>query len=456
VGGAAILRGLLNDRDFTVASNAAYALGLLRDSASVPALSAALSANARVAREAAWALGEIGAPARTAILSGLAVPGVDDARSIQLLLAAAKLRPIPVKELKPYLAMNARPHIQWAAAYAIARFRAPAGVRDLVTLGTNAQFLAPRTANAVAQNRAELTRGLPTADAYVDPAAGRQRARAEIARGLAKNAAGDSLGTMAFNVLLGLVGDPHPHVRINAVRSLATYGANARSALIGATRDADANVRIATAQSIGTVLDSVTAPWLRLWQNDTSLMYRSSLLASATRAGAHLPTLIEWTSHRDWRYRAAALAAIGASTDTPFVARTAKSMITDPDGRVRASAYGLLAGNDTAALPPAVHDALLGGLTDSDFYARATVIGNMIGHARARCHHGPYESWLAVFDLAVPALRKSRQCSGTTKGAAGFLTWTARQQRSMRCRRLHAQEGRQRGGAPSPDLAAQV
>ncbi|HYS69816.1 MAG TPA: HEAT repeat domain-containing protein, partial [Gemmatimonadaceae bacterium] len=61
------LRALLTDKDVTVAANAAYAIGLLRDSASIAALSTALSANHEVAREAAWAMGEIGAPARNAI-----------------------------------------------------------------------------------------------------------------------------------------------------------------------------------------------------------------------------------------------------------------------------------------------------------------------------------------------------------------------------------------------------
>ncbi|HEX2723469.1 MAG TPA: HEAT repeat domain-containing protein, partial [Gemmatimonadaceae bacterium] len=102
--GATTLRELLRDVDRQVASNAAYALGLLRDSASVPALERALAGTPRVAREAAWALGEIGAPARAAILRGLASPGADDARMMQLLLAAAKLRPVPVAELRPYLA----------------------------------------------------------------------------------------------------------------------------------------------------------------------------------------------------------------------------------------------------------------------------------------------------------------------------------------------------------------
>ena len=383
--GAVLLRALLTDRDQLVAANAAYSLGLQRDSASVPVLAVALNGPPKVAREAAWALGEIGAAARNAILAALAAAGTDDARTMQLLLAAAKLRPIPVVELRRYLVLNDKPHVQWAAAYAIARFRAPAGVRDLITLGTNAQFVRAGLDDARTAATAQMTvpTVIPTAEAYVFPAVSRQRTRADIARGLAKTAAGDSLGNMAFAALLGLVGDTHPHVRINAVRSLATYGAKARSAVSGATKDADANVRITAAQSIGTVLDSAITAWTPLWQNDTSFMYRSSLLASASRAGARVSALNDWVAHRDWHYRAAALNAAAASPDTGVVARAARSMLKDRDGRVRASAYGILAGNDTLGLPAPVHAALLAGLSDPDFYARATVLGNLSGHARA-------------------------------------------------------------------------
>ena len=84
---------------------------------------------------------------------------------------------------------------------------------------------------------------------YADSLSGAQRTRAEIARGLAKSAAGDSLGPKALAVLSRLVGDIDPHVRINAVRSLGTYGPIAKASLIYATRDYDPNVRIAAAQS---------------------------------------------------------------------------------------------------------------------------------------------------------------------------------------------------------------
>ena len=215
------------------------------------------------------------------------------------------------------------------------------------------------------------------------PSIARQRTRAEIARTLSMQAAGDSLGDQAVAVLTRLVGDAHPHVRINAVRSLASYGPKGRAAVIAAASDADANVRITAAQSLGTVLDSVVTAWTPLWQRDTSLMYRSSMLASAARAGARLPYMNEWSTHRDWHYRAAMLNAAGAATDKTLGPRVAASMLKDADGRVRAAAYGLLTGNDTTPPPASIHAMLIGGLADPDFYARATVLSNLAAHASA-------------------------------------------------------------------------
>ena len=376
--GLAILHPLLRDSDTEVAANAAYALGLLHDSVSIGPLVAALAGPAVVAREAAWALGEIGTPARAAVVKALANAPQDDALAIQLLFAAGKVRPIPVPELRPYLKLATRPSVQWAAAYAIARTRVPAGVRDLIALANTPELATSSSAAAPA-----VSAQIPTAEAYVVPSIARQRTRTEIARALTMQAAADSLGDQAIGILTRLAGDSHPHVRINAVRSLATYGAKGRSAVVAAASDADANVRITAAQSLGTVLDSVVTAWTPLWQRDTSLMYRSSMLASAARAGAKLTYMNEWSTHRDWHYRAAMLNAAGASTDKTIGPRVAQSMLKDPDGRVRAAAYGLLTGNDITPPPASIHALLIGGLADPDFYARATVLSNLAAHASA-------------------------------------------------------------------------
>ncbi|MEO5589107.1 MAG: peptidylprolyl isomerase [Gemmatimonadaceae bacterium] len=381
--GAPLLRGLLGDRDVVVASRSAYALGLLHDSSSITALSSALKNGAAVARESAWALGEIGAPARDAIVRALESPVADEAVAIQLLLAASKLKPVPVAAVSRHLKMSASPSTQWAAAYAIARQRSPAGVSSLISLATDPEFLRRSETRAPA-----LSVGSPAAstgpEAYLLPGAGAQRTRTEIARGLARQAAGDSLGDAALAVLIRLAGDTHPHVRINAIRSLGTYDVRAREAVVAATEDIDANVRITAAQSLGTVMDSSLASWTPLWQRDTSLMFRSSLLASAARSGVAMPELQGWMVHPDWHYRAAALGAAGSSTDRSVVLKAANRMILDTDGRVRAAAYGLLGSNDTAALAAPVKATLLRGLADADFYARATAIGVLATTAGAQ------------------------------------------------------------------------
>ncbi len=362
--GAPRLRALLTDRDLTVAANAAYAIGLLRDTASIAYLSTALALNHEVAREAAWALGEIGAPARAAITTALRRPHENDT-AIQLLLAAAKLRPAPLAEIKPYL-RELHPSVVWAASYAIARSRAPAGVRELIDLEASpALRLRP-------QNR---TGSLEILAPYTDQLSGNQRTRAEIARGLAKSAAGDSLGPKAFAVLARLVGDTDPHVRINAVRSLGSYGPLAKTSLVYASRDIDPNVRIAAAQSLGTALMKDDSEFPALWAADTSLAYRSSLLASAGRAGVRPPELRTWTTSPDWRLRAAVALALGDTLDRAFTISRATPLTRDPDPRVREVAYGALAPPPTMPLEDSVHSLLVKGLRDPDFYVRATVIG---------------------------------------------------------------------------------
>lgn len=362
--GARRLRALLKDRDSKVAANAAYALGLLRDTAAVTDLSGALGSDQQVAREAAWALGEIGSPSRAAITAGLRKAS-DNATAIQLLLAAAKLRPVPLTDIVPHL-QKTHPSVVWAAAYAIARTRVPAGVTHLLELEASPALRArPR----------HLSRSANMSAPYADTLSGNQRTRAEIARGLAKSAAGDSLGSRALSVLSRLVDDVDPHVRINAVRSIATYGPVANAALTGATRDHDPNVRIAAAQSFGTVLSPGGDALAGLWSADTSLTYRADLLSAATRAGVRPPTLREWAASSNWRLRAAVASASGDTLDRAFAIARAVPLTRDPDPRVRQAAYAALVPAASMTMEDSVHAMLVNGLRDSDFYVRATVIG---------------------------------------------------------------------------------
>lgn len=365
--GASRLRTLLVDREVSVAANAAYALGLLRDSASTPALSTALSSNHRVAREAAWALGEIGAPARAAIVASLGSKHDTDV-TVQLLLAAAKLRPVPVVDIRRFLKSTSSPEV-WAAGYAIARTRSASGVRDLIELEST-----PTVKSAPSAGEEVSGSASPYSDSRV--AAG--RTRAEVARGLAKSAAGDSLASSAIAALSRLTGDPDPHVRINAVRSLATFGPIARASVVQATRDRDPNVRIAAAQSFATVFVKEATDLQAIMAADTSLMYRTSLLASASRAGLRPPQLKLWASSSDWRLRAAVASAEGDTLDRPFAIARATPLTRDPDPRVREAAYAALVPPASMTLEDSVHALLVSGLRDSDFYVRATIIGALV------------------------------------------------------------------------------
>jgi cyclophilin family peptidyl-prolyl cis-trans isomerase len=152
--------------------------------------------------------------------------------------------------------------------------------------------------------------------------------------------------------------------------------------VVAATRDSDANARIAAAQSLNTVLDSNVVAWKPLWAADTSLMYRSSLLTAAARAGAMLPELVTWQGHPNWRYRAAALDAAGGMTNRALASQVGYQMVSDTDRRVRANAYSVIAGDDSV-LSAQAREALLRGLMDDDHIVRATVIGSLARRANA-------------------------------------------------------------------------
>ena len=124
------LRQLLVDGDTSIAANAAYALGIGKDTAALVTLARAVAgAPDPVAREAAWSLGEIGEPARTvltvALGEGQARPLVSSTAAQRapavraaLLLATVKLRPAPIPLVTPWLADTSAEVVR-AAAYVI-------------------------------------------------------------------------------------------------------------------------------------------------------------------------------------------------------------------------------------------------------------------------------------------------------------------------------------------------
>ncbi len=350
------LRTLLTDADTAVSSRAAYALGLLADTASVGALAHAVNAAPSVGHNAAWALGQIGEPARAAITTSLtsATAPRDPRVRSELLLATFKLQPVPVDAVRPWLT-DSSALVRWSAAYAIARPYASAGVRMLIPLAAD-------TSGEV---------------------------RAQVARAFSHRAAGDSLAPLVREPLEKLATDPNPHVRINALHSLGTYGVQSMRLVLAATHDADANVRIAAAQELGTVLGTTRAPWTAAWKADTGFMYRRSVLVSAMSQDVVLPAAEldepdSWAHQGDWRLRAAVADAGGAAPSILRLREISLPLARDPDPRVRSAAYGAMAPHaDTADDHPWRREFMEYGLADEDFFVRAIAIGSLEGHATA-------------------------------------------------------------------------
>jgi len=353
---APTLRSLLSSRDTAVAANAAYALGMLADTGGIAALAHALDASPAVGQDAAWALGQIGEPARAAIVAALAPTSPARTARVRgaLLLATFLLKPVPVEAVRPWFA-DTSTLVRWSAAYAIARPYAPAGVRDLIPLA--------------ADTSGEI--------------------RAQVARVFSHRAAGDSLAPLVRAPLATLASDPNAHVRINALHSLATYGAVSKRAVVQGTLDPDANVRVTAAQELGGVLDNSRAAWMTAWKADTGFMYRRSLLASALSQDVVLPATEldepdSWAHQGDWRQRAAVAEAGGSSTTILRLREVSLPMSRDPDPRVRAVAYAAMAPHaDSADDHPWRREFMEYGLTDEDVIVRATAIGSLEGHASA-------------------------------------------------------------------------
>ena len=339
-----LLRGLTHDADSVVASAAIFGLGLVRDTSAVSMLASIVRTSGAAAPSAAWALGEIGAPASDTIAALLGESprrnAASRATSRELLIAMSKMRPLAVVAIVPFL-KSPDAELRWAAAYAVARARARSGVRALLDA--------------------------PHPDAAF---------RAELARVLSKQMVGDSLRAEAIGRLHVLVIDPSPYVRINALHSIASFGTAERGVILHALHDRDANVRVAAAQSAAPAFDTTVPLWREAWELDTAYKVRRSLLDGATASGVTLPADSVWRASPDWRLRAVAIAAWSGSRDTARARSVALAATSDPDARVRGAAYQVLAASDTGRRDAAVQRALTAGRSDPDSIVRSSIPGN--------------------------------------------------------------------------------
>lgn len=317
-----LLVHLLDQPDSTVRVAAAFALGLLRDSAAVEPLIDRLTGlpgvDTATAAEAVTAIAKTGGRRASdffaSVLNGtVALTQADPAPARdQVLLESWRLEAdAPTAALLPF-ADDTTQAVRWRAIYSLGRLRAPAAATHLI-----------------AALRAK------------DPGT-----RAAAARALNRDfAVAAKLEPATVSGLLGrAVDDDNAGVRVNALRSLASYHDSTRAPLVASRiDDPDPNVRVQAAASLGELRGSIASEALtRVLQGKGGFaLRREALLGLArTNPAAFGSAVGSWRSSSDWRARAAAAegwARVGPNS-TPW-------FVSDRDGRVIAA--GLQAWADT-------------------------------------------------------------------------------------------------------------
>jgi cyclophilin family peptidyl-prolyl cis-trans isomerase/HEAT repeat protein len=314
---------MTGDPSAAVRADAAFAMGLLGDTsaAALEALRAAAPRDWRTVRpeetsvvvEVVGALGRLGTDeARGHVIEALrrAYPARDvHSRRIAAegLLAVWKFQTGAGRALSATRFIDhPDPELRWRAALALVRLGLPEGTVRLA--------------------------GLFDDD---DP-----RVRALAARGLGARPA-DSAGVAvdAVRALTAALDDSHPHVRINAVRALATFADRADLGAVAALlRDEDANVAIAAVDAVASLGDAAVTPLTELLATASSPPgTRAAALArlAALDPDAALPLLEEWAGDPARRYAAArAVGALGWGRGGPLLQRLA----ADADPRVAVAA----------------------------------------------------------------------------------------------------------------------
>ncbi len=309
-----LLLRALDQPDSTVRVAAAFALGLLGDSSAVEPLIQRLTGlpalDAPTAMETVTALAKIGgkrsAEFFAAVLQGRVVLSqADPAPAItQILLESWRLgSDAPTDALLPFTRDTLQP-IRWSSVFSLSRLKAPGAGNQLVaSLRDTDPATRAIAARALVRDYAEAAKLAPAAVA---------------------------------GVLARAVDDDESGVRINALRSLGTYGDSAFVPKIAwRVDDPVPNVRVQAAATLGELGGSRAAAALAkvLQGKGTFALHREALLALARSSPkAFVRAAAKWRASRDWRDRAVAAEgwAGAGTTDTAW-------FLTDPDGRVVAA-----------------------------------------------------------------------------------------------------------------------
>ena len=312
-----LLVPVLNDTVPSVAAAAAFALGLLKDARAIPALLQTIRAVAPADQgppqlEAVTAIAKIGgddgARALTQITTA-ASPTAPTAVADAALLDAWRLGSrAPVTELVRYTDATAVT-TRWHALYSLARLRAAPGA-------------------------ARLVRALGDQD---------DRIRTVAARGITR-ALVDSAKLDAGPVIDGLrplLVDRDAHIRINALRALASFRDSTLSAaVVPLMADRDLGVEVQAETTLGVLRGAAAVAALhgRLTSSVFALKRQALIALAQADSAAGVTAAAAVVSDADWRWRSVAAEAFGAARARDRL----ETQLADPDGRVVAQALQAL------------------------------------------------------------------------------------------------------------------
>jgi cyclophilin family peptidyl-prolyl cis-trans isomerase/HEAT repeat protein len=363
-----LLLRTLEEPDSTVRVAAAFALGLLRDSTAVPPITQRLTGlpalDGPTAVEAITALAKIGgrdaADFFAAVLQGkLALSQADPAPATsQVLLESWRLgADAPAGALLRF-ADDTVQDVRWRAIYSLSRLRSPEASAQLIAaLGAKDPLTRAAAARALTRSYADSAKVAP--------------------------------GALA-GVLARAVDNEDPGVRINALRSLGSYGDSTLARRVASrAEDPVANVRVQAAATLGDLGGSVATVTLqRALKGKEGFALRREALLGLARAdsAAFAKAAGPWRSSSDWRERATAAegwamaGAAGApwftsAADGRVVAAGLQAWLTEvegPDRRLIDAARRLLAHPD-AAVRSLAADAVARAAEPSDLAALVTM-----------------------------------------------------------------------------------
>ncbi|HLU25945.1 MAG TPA: HEAT repeat domain-containing protein [Longimicrobiales bacterium] len=372
-----LLREAVVDSSAAVRADAVFALGLVGDTAreTVELLSALvrpateLESDLAIALEAIAALGRTKSPNAQRVLEEIlnasappntaaaaaepeAARAMGDAanvahpRLVQEALLAIWRHPRHARTadlLVPYLG-SPDPELRWAAAHALMRLGEPRAVAALID----------RLQDEDAGVRAMAARALP---APVADSAGFRHA--------------------AATALLGRLDDPHPHVRINAIRAIATYRDPAFADAVAARlADPQPTVPYMAAEALGQLGGPSAVRTLRATAGDTArpLALRAVALAALVRAEPEtgVPMASTFASAADWLARFYAARAL-AGAPWGLAREPLRRLAADSDTRVAAAALDAVVALAGDSFPEA-HALYVEGLASPDPFVRAAAL----------------------------------------------------------------------------------